>query len=146
MENEKKIKMLQMFYAGALADSVLRLGKEGLLEKVTKEKRQEQMMSGKVRAAQLGIQDPKEVFEILPEVFGCANWKVEEKSEGFEATATNCMLCTLSKKLGAQSPCKIYCLDPMEGLVHGIDEKSEFDVVSTLWNQNECKVIIKTDK
>ena len=39
---EQKFKMLQMIYAGALTDFVLRMGKEGILEKVTLEKREEQ--------------------------------------------------------------------------------------------------------
>lgn len=146
MEDKKKIKMLQMFYAGGLADSVMRFGKEGILEKVTAEKRQEQIAGGKVRAAQLGIQKPKEVFEILPEVFGCANWKVEENDESFEATATNCMLCGIAKKLGTRSPCNIYCLDAMEGLVKGLDENAGYEVLSTLWDGNECKVVVKTGR
>ena len=146
MENEKKLKMLQMFYAGALADSVLRLGKEGVLEKVITEKKQEQMEGGKMRAAQLGIQSPKEVFEVLPEIFGCANWNVLQTAEGFEAKATSCMLCALSKKLGTESPCNIYCLDAMEGMVKGIDENAEYKVVSTLWKENECKILVQTDK
>lgn len=146
MENEKKFKMLQMFYAGVLADSVLRFSKEGILEKVTTQKRQEQIAGGKVRVAQLGIKKPKEVFEILPEVFGCANWKVEENSDGFEATATNCMLCGFTKKLGTASPCNIYCLDAMEGLIKGLDENAGYEVLSTLWNDNECKVMVKTEK
>lgn len=143
MESEKKIKMLQMFYAGALADAVLRLGREGVLEKVAADKRQEQLANGKGRAAQLGIQSPQAVFEVLPEIFGCANWKAEETDSGFEATATNCMLCALSKRLGTQSPCGIYCLDAMEGMVKGLDEKAEYEVVSTLWDGDKCQVTVK---
>ena len=70
----RSIKILQAMYAGALADSVLRMGREGILEKVTVEKKGEQMASGKIRAAQLVITKPQEVFEVLPEIFGCANW------------------------------------------------------------------------
>ena len=66
METEKKLKMLQIFYAGALADLVLRLGQGGLLKKVEEQKRNEQLLNGKVRAQQLGIQKPQDVFEILP--------------------------------------------------------------------------------
>lgn len=146
MENEKKIRLLQMFYAGAMADSVFRLSKEGILDKVTTDKRHEQMAGGKVRAAQLGIQSPKEVFEILPEIFGCANWTAEETDEGITARATNCMLCALSRKMGADSPCNIYCLDAMEGMVKGLDDDAEYHVHSTLWNENECKVSVKTRK
>ena len=146
MDNEKKIKLLQMIYAGALADSVLRLDTEGILLKVTAEKKKEQLAGGKLRAAQLGIQRPIQVFEILPEIFGCANWNTEQNNEGFKATATNCMLCGLSKKLGAGSPCNIYCLDAMEGLIKGLDENAGYNVISTLWSQNECKVVVKTER
>jgi hypothetical protein len=146
MENERKIKMLQVFYAGVLADSVLRYGEEGILEKVTLEKKQEQLLTGKARANQLGIEKPEQVFEFLADLFGCANWKVKQNEQGFEATATNCMLCALSKKLGAKCPCSIYCLDAMEGMVKGLDDGSDYNVVSTLWNDHECKVIVKTEK
>ena len=105
MEIDKKLKTLQMFYAGVLADSVLRFQKEGVLEKITAEKRQEQLAGGKARAAQLGIQKAEQVFATLQDIFGCANWKIEQNEEGFEATATNCMLCAFSKKLGTGSPC-----------------------------------------
>lgn len=146
MENEKNITLLQMFYAGAVADSVLRLSKEGVPDKVTTEKRHEQMAGGKLRASQLGIQSPKEVSEILTEIFSCANWIADETDQGFTARATNCILCALSKKLGADSPCNIYCLDAMEDMVKGLDEEAEYHFHSTLWNENECKVSVKTKK
>lgn len=146
MDTEKKLKLLQMFYAGVLADSVLRLQKEGILEKVTSEKKREQLAGGKARAAQLGIQKTEQVFETLTEIFGCANWKTERTEEGFEAIATNCMLCAFSKKLGTECPCNIYCLDAMEGLVKGIDADAGYCVKSTLWNGNECKITVKSSK
>ena len=140
MEMEKKIKLLQGMYAGALADSVLRMGREGVLEKVTAEKRAEQFISGKMRAVQLGITKPQEVFEVLPEIFGCANWKTTDSDHGFKAEASGCMLCSLAKRMGAQSPCNIYCLDPMEAMVTGIDENSTYTVLETLWEGQRCYV------
>ena len=62
MEAEKKVLILQMVYTAALADSVFRLGKEGVLGKVTAQKRQEQMLTGKVRAQQFGVTKPEDVF------------------------------------------------------------------------------------
>lgn len=143
METEKKLKMLQVFYAGALADSVLRMGKEGVLKKVAEQKRVEQLASGKIRAQQLGIQKTREVFEILPEIFGCANWQIEENESGFMAETTHCMLCSMAKRLGADSPCHIYCLDPMEGMIKGLAESAEYDVQSTLWDCDKCRVLVK---
>jgi predicted ArsR family transcriptional regulator len=140
MELEKKVKLLQMVYAGALADSVLRMGKEGILEKVTAEKRAEQMQTGKLRAAQFGIGKPEEVFTRLAETFGCANWTVESDNEGFTAEATGCLLCTVAKKMGAGCPCHIHCLDPMEGMVKGVAPDLTFEVEETLWAGQKCKV------
>lgn len=143
MEMERKLKLLQGMYAGVLADSVLRLGREELLEKVTEEKRAEQMKIGKIQAAQLGITKPREVFEVLSEIFGCANWKIVESEKGFAAEATACMLCSLAKRMGAQSPCKIYCLNPMEAMIKGIENEAEFTVQETLWEGQRCHIDIE---
>ncbi len=137
---EQKVKLLQMIYAGALADSVFRMGNEGILEKVTSEKREEQIKTGKYRAAQFGIEKPKEVFLKLSELFGCADWAVESENEDFKAEATKCMLCAMAKKMGAQSPCNIFCLDPMEGMIRGIDPNYSFNTAETLWTGHKCEV------
>lgn len=146
MGTTKKIKVLQMFYAGALADTVLRMGNEGILDKVTQQKKNEQMMSGKIKAQQLGIQSAKQVFEVLPDIFECADWMVEENDNGFIATANHCMLCAMAKKSGARSPCNIFCLDAMEGLVKGVDPQAEYEVVSTLFHDDSCKVIVTQER
>ena len=144
METTEKIRMLQAVYAGALADSVLRLGNEGVLEKVTQQKRAEQLLSGKARAAQFGFKSAEEVFTKLSELMGCANWTItrNEDGKGFAATASRCILCAMAKKMGAHSPCHIYCLDPMEGMVKGLEEKADFNVQSTLYEDGECQVVI----
>jgi len=140
MEQEKKIKVLQMFYAGVLADAVFRMGKEGILDQVTEEKRKEQMSTGQLRASQLGVNNVDEVFTKLSEIFACANWRVEKSDEGFTAEATSCMLCSMAKKLGSASPCRIYCLDAMEGMVKGINPQAGFYVKETLWEGKKCRV------
>ncbi len=96
MDNERKIALLRMFYAAALADSLFRLGNEGALERTTASKRGEQIRSGGLKAKQLGVQKPEERFSVLTEIFGCANWTVEQAEEGFTAVATSCMLCGLA--------------------------------------------------
>jgi hypothetical protein len=145
MEAMEKVKLLQVIYAGALADSVLRYGREGLLEKVTAEKRAEQLAQGAMRAKQLGITSPDDVFAKLVDIAGCSDWTIEANADGkgFSAAATRCMLCAMAKKLGAESPCSIYCLDPMEGMVKGLDSCVEFNVNSTLWEGKTCSVSVK---
>ena len=144
MEDAGKLQMLRTFYAGALADSVLRFDKKGILDEVTAEKRREQLAGGKARAAQLGIADAQQVFEVLSGIFGCADWRTEATDSGFTATASRCMLCAFAKKLGTQSPCNIYCLDPMEGMVKGLEEGAQFQVESTLWAGGQCSVTVQT--
>lgn len=148
METAEKVRVLQTIYAGALADSVLRLGREGMLEKVTEQKKNEQLLSGKMRAAQMGMTAPEEVFTKLSDLMGCADWTVApvEDKDGFSATASRCMLCAIAKKMGAQSPCRIYCLDPMEGMIKGLDEKAVFEVKSTLFEGAQCRVVVKGGK
>lgn len=144
MEAMEKVKMLQAIYAGALADMVMRMGNEGVLEKITSEKRVEQLSGGKLRAGQMGITKAEEVFVKLSDLMGCANWNIEpnQNGNGFTATATRCMLCAIAKKMGTQSPCHIYCLDPMEGMVKGIDEATGFEVLSTLYGSDSCRVAV----
>ena len=144
MEDAKKLQMLRTFYAGVLADSVLRFDRKGILEDVTAEKRREQLASGKARAAQLGITDAQSVFDVLSGIFGCADWQTEATDSGFNATASRCMLCAFAKKMGTQSPCNIYCLDPMEGMVKGLEEGAAFQVDSTLWTGDACRVAVRT--
>lgn len=142
MEDAEKLQMLRMFYAGALADSVLRFDRKGILDEVTAEKRREQLAGGRARAAQVGIGDARSVFDVLAGIFGCADWETQATQSGFTATASRCMLCAFAKKLGTQSPCSIYCLDPMEGMVKGLEEGAEFRVESTLWTDGQCRVTV----
>jgi hypothetical protein len=144
MDAERHIKVLQMMYAGVLADSVLRLGKEGLLEKVTMNKHEDQLKSGRDMAKQLGITQAEDVFTTLSDIFNCADWTVTSAGSGFTAIASRCILCSLAQHLGAQSPCHIYCLHPMEGMVKGLNPDATYDVEETLWDGAECRVAVKS--
>ena len=62
MDTAKQVQILQMAYAGALADTVLQFSKEGVLERVTERKHAEQMVTGKQRLAAFGITRQEEVF------------------------------------------------------------------------------------
>jgi hypothetical protein len=88
----------------------------------------------------MGIGEPREVFTRLAELFGCADWTVREAADGFAATASRCLVCALAKRLGAPSPCRIGCLDPMEGMVRGLAPEARFDVEQTLFDGAGCHV------
>lgn len=141
MDISKHIKFLQMAYAGVLADSVLQFSRENVLNSVTQRKHQEQITSGQLRASQFGITKPEEVFTRLSEIFHCTQWNITGIPEGgFTAQADSCMLCSIARKIGAPSPCHLYCLDPMEGLVKAIKNDAVYMVKETLWDSNQCLV------
>ena len=142
MDSGKHIQFLQTAYAGALADAVLQLGKEGVLASIIARKRQENINSGKMRAAQFGITKPEEVFITLSELFGCTSWDIISNSDGFVALANECRLCAIAKKIGAPSPCHLYCLDPMEGMVKALKSDTEFAVEETLWEGSKCNILV----
>ncbi len=143
MDTEKKLQVVQAVYAAALADSVFRMGKEGILDKVTSQKRQEQMATGKLRAQQFGIVKPEEVFLKLSELFDCARWEVKPEVNGFVAESKVCKLCAMTRKMGGQKPCQIYCLDPREGMIKGLNPNAHFEVKETLWEGQKCQVEVR---
>ena len=140
MDSDEKVRILQMAYAGALADPVLRMGRERILERVTAEKRNEQLATAKARAEQFGISRPEDVFPKISEIFDCTRWEIRTEAGGFSAEARSCKLCAVARRLGAPSPCGIYCLDPMEGMVRGLAPDVKFTVAEKLWNGSECRV------
>jgi hypothetical protein len=140
MDTQKALQLVQLTYAAALADATAQFAKEGVLEKVVERKRAEQMASGKVRAAQFGVSRPEEVFTRLGEIFDCARWTISHGDGGFTAEARACKLCAIAKKMNAPAPCALYCLDPMEGMVKGLNPQSDFRVEETLWKGEGCRV------
>ena len=139
---EQKLKTLQLYYAAALADSVVRFGKEGLLDKITEQKRSEQMKNGAGLAAKLGVTEPKMAIEKTRDTFGCADWVCTDTDSGFRAVATKCMLCAISKQMGRFSPCRIYCLSPMEAMMKGVSPEVGVSIGGTLWDSDKCEITV----
>lgn len=140
---EQKISTLQTLYAAALADSALRYGKTGILDEVTDQKRTEQMSSGAAMAERFGVKEPKQAFEKIQEIYGCASWICEDTDNGFRVACANCMLCEMSKKMEAYSPCRIFCLSPIEAMIKGVNPDAEFTVETTLWDGDKCSVKVR---
>ncbi|HEX3032472.1 MAG TPA: hypothetical protein VHS59_09560 [Bacillota bacterium] len=142
MELNSKVKALEMFYVAALADSVKWYTREGILERVTAAKREEQLQQGKQQASILGITSPEQVFTTLADIFNCAHWEISQEDWGLVAEAKSCRLCAVAKGLNAGSPCALFCLNPMEAMVKGIRETSQFAVKETLWKGSKCRIEI----
>ena len=140
MQNEKKIQLLQLTYAAVLADAADQFAKENILQNVIQRKKAEQMATGKMKAEQFGITSPEAVFTRLAEVFNCAAWEIQRAEETFVAETTACKLCAIAKQINAAAPCYLYCLDPMEGMVRGLNPNAGFAVEETLWDGKKCRV------
>jgi len=141
MDTTKQVQLLQMAYAGALADTVLQFGKEGVLDSVIERKHAEQLATGKMRLGSFGITKPEDVFLNLSEIFGCAQWEISgSTAEGFVAQNSVCKLCAIARRIGAPSPCRLYCLDPMEGLLKAVKPDAVYMVEETLWEAKKCVV------
>ncbi len=143
MQPAETLDILRKVYAGALADAGRHYARAGVLEQVTEAKRQEQLAGGKMRAAQMGLTRPEEAFTRTAELFGCADWKITQEQGGFGAQASRCMLCALAKRMGSASPCRIYCLDPIEGMIRGMDPEAKFDLEKTLFESDRCAVSVR---
>ncbi|MBN1542198.1 hypothetical protein JW992_08610 [candidate division KSB1 bacterium] len=144
MEMERKVKLLQQVYVAALADSVRLLNLSGGLTELQEIKRREQFALGAHKCRAFGIESPERVFTALAELFNCADWRIEKTDDGINAVAKSCQLCGLARKMGAPSPCRLYCLDPMQGMVSALDPQAEFTVECTLWDSECCRVHVRT--
>jgi hypothetical protein len=143
MTSQDDVRILQALYAGALADAVVQMGREGILEKVTEMKKPEQLREGADRARRMGMRSASEVPTRGSEIFGCTAWKAEEDDMGFSAETRSCTLCAMTKRMGGPKPCAIYCLNPMEGMIKGLDPSLDFIATETLWEGAKCRIEAK---
>ncbi len=147
MNTEQKLAIMQNTYAAALAETINTYEKLNVLERIVAQKKERQTQTAPLINKQLGIESIDDVFTLLSDTFGCANWTVEKTPDGYAARATACKLCALSKKMGGASPCRGWCLDPMAAMIGAISEghigDDQFNVESTLMEGDCCKVLIK---
>jgi hypothetical protein len=146
MQNEKDIQILQLTNAAVLADATAQLAKENVLHNVTQRKKAEQMATGKMKAEQFGVTSPEAVFTRLAEVFNCAAWEIKNAEDKFVAETATCKLCAIAKKINAAAPCHLYCLDPMEGMIKGLNPSADFVVEETLWEGTKCRIRVKSNR
>jgi hypothetical protein len=138
METEKRLKLLQLFYAGVLADSVSNYENFGIREKVTFKKAAEQEIMARGQIAQLGFKTPEDLFKGFSEIFGCIDWKLNRNDNSFYAEGNSCLLCAISKKINSAEPCNIYCINPMRSLLRNMNPSFTLDVKQTLWESDKC--------
>ena len=146
METEKRSKMLQLFYAGVLADSIRNYSEAGKLGIVESKKKKEQRLAARGQLAQHNIRTPLDIFKTLSRIFGCISWNIEEEPELTKATGTSCLLCAIAKKMDLPKPCTKYCINPVRALTEGIKNGYKLTVRSTLWEGVCCEFEVKSDK
>jgi hypothetical protein len=141
MEIDKKLKMLQLFYAGVLADSIKNYNQAGILESVETHKAAEQKLMAGGQLAQLNINSPGEMFSVFSEIFGCIRWQISSEDNKIIATGNNCLLCSIAKKMNIPQPCKMYCINPFSAMSEkmGYALKPE----STLWESDSCRFVLR---
>ena len=148
MDIEKRLAVLQNTYAASIAETVSTYDKLGVLENIVDKRRDRQSKTASYINQQLVIESIEDIFSRLSEVYGCANWEVEKKEDGYVASTTSCKLCALSKRMGGANPCYGWCLDPMIAMlsdVSGID-RTNINIESTLMKGDCCRVHINVDK
>lgn len=138
MNESETLKRLQLFYAGVLVDAVRQYSKHGVLEAVTEDKRREQEQAAPAQLARLGIAKPRDIFTTYTELFGCADWKVQDEGGGVRAITGTCLACGIAKKLGAPSPCAISCINPLGAQANALNPPHRLEVEGTLWDGNAC--------
>ena len=141
MEQDQKI--LQLFYAGALADAVSHFESAGILEEVAQKKKAAQAVAAPGQLKQLGISNPEELFERFSEIFGCIRWKVQKEGEEYIAQGKHCLLCAIAKKMGTAQPCNLYCINPFEALLKAMTPSNSLEVEGTLWEGEGCRFRVK---
>jgi hypothetical protein len=149
MDTEKKLSLMQNTYAAAVAETVNTYDRLKVLDTIVEKRAERQNQTAGAMNKMMGIASVEEVFINLADVFGCANWQVNKTADGYEATATACKLCALSKKMGGANACRGWCLDPMTAMIGDVSSgkitKDRIDVQSTLMESDQCKVVITLD-
>jgi len=140
------LKMLQLVYAGALAEAAYFYEREGIIEKVNAEKKSLQDRAAPGQITHWGITSLEETYKFLERLFGCARWKVfQEDHEGKDpqlvAETESCTLCGIAKKRGSGKPCELYCINPLTSYARHFGY--ELKVEKTLWEEDRCRFVNK---
>ncbi|BDV42964.1 hypothetical protein GURASL_18870 [Geotalea uraniireducens] len=101
---------------------------------------QQDEAAGQSLVESLWIREPREAFSRLSETFAMTRWQVRSTAGGCIAETSFCTLAAQAKALGAASPCRHYCLDPLAAMVRSLAPQSRFTVCETLWAGERCLV------
>jgi hypothetical protein len=140
MNDQDRMKTLQLFYAGMLVDAAANFEHFGVLQQVKEKKAREQALAAPAQLTQLGIHAPRELFERFAAIFGCARWEVRDLEDGAMVAETqSCLASAIARKRGGGRPCELYCINPFRGLAQALSPSRALQVEETLWEGAHCR-------
>jgi hypothetical protein len=134
------MEVLRSLYIRLEAETMLRYAGAGILKGVEEERSELSLAAGKASAQMLGVTTPKEAFKKPAAIVDCASWKILANEKSFTAVCVGCKLAAMCKELNTPSPCRMYCLNPIEGMVKAVEAEARFKVESTLMSEKNCTV------
>ena len=139
METDKKLKLLQLFYAAVLADATDNYERFGISDAVADKKAAEQMVMARGQRVQMGIETPEQLFTTFSDIFGCIKWEVTVTPGLVAGEGAGCLLCAIAKKKGTAQPCRMYCINPMRAMAASLEPSCKLTVKETLWDGSMCR-------
>jgi hypothetical protein len=140
MSTEKHLVLMRNLYMGLQAETMARYAKAGILGETEKEKKALSFASGGKTTQMLGVTKPEEAFTKPSAIADCASWDIAGDGNGMKAVCGGCKLVAMCKQFGTPSPCRMYCLNPIEGMIKALKPEAVFMVKSTLWAGENCTV------
>jgi hypothetical protein len=141
----KENMVLQLFYAGVLADSVSHYEQAGILDDVTEKKLKQQQIAAPAQLKQLDIKSVQQLFEKFSEIFGCIQWETYIEKDMVIATGNSCLLCKIAKTMKTAQPCYLYCINPIKSLLMALNPAYSFIIKETLWDGEKCEFNLTQD-
>ncbi len=139
MEQEMKISTLRQIIIMQALDALENYERTGVLAEVTKMKRERDILSGEKKAELFGITKPEQFLVFNAELIECAIWDIKKENDDIVAIASSCKMCEQAKARELPSPCHLYCINPVDGVVQGVEGGYKLSVEETLWNGTECR-------
>ena len=140
MTNEQKLSVVRNLFTRLQAETMFRYAKAGILNDIEGERIELSLASGADSARMLGVTRPEEAFLKPAAIVDCATWDISSNGNGLTAICAGCKLAAMCKKLETQSPCRMYCLSAIEGMIKALKPEALFSVKSTLWKGKNCTV------
>lgn len=140
MNTDEHLFLMRNFYTGLQAETMARYAKAGILNEIEKERKALSLVSGERNAKMLGVAKPEEAFTKPASIVDCASWEITGSRNSLIAVCNGCKLAAMCKKLETPSPCRMYCLNAIEGMIKALKPEALFNAKSTLWSEENCTV------